>query len=471
MKKVVSRSVLVVSLISLCLLSSTGHPTASQASGDFVTMSVDGSQTFQRMAGFGVNINSASWRNGELTPALDFLADQLGASIWRIVIEIDDLDRGSVLDGSAFSTGRLPALWSTIAYLNQKSITSNIILCVMGPAPAWVGGGHIDPTAENEWAHAIASLVYYGRRIMNLQFDILDPLNEPDSVYGIEGPSADAVQYTRLLSTLSSALDGMNLTEIRLIGPSTAYQDDGVGGYLPQMLTDDTVMSKLDHFGFHDYSGYSAGADAAIKNSPYPDKDFWVTEVTNGCDIFTHLGNNPAATLVWDGYESVYFHAILAGRGTQPPNDSGNGPSLLGYDQQTGTYVPYIGFYEDQQIFSFVPRGSMRIGLTLSSPDQLVVYAFYSPAGGQIVLVGRTPLYPGMASTDLVINGSVTNLPTVSIFQVYTTTIFTGVYSQRGADVPVSQGSFTVTVPANSTFALVANTGTSSSTTRPPASE
>jgi hypothetical protein len=44
---------------------------------------IDGSQTFQSIDGFGVNANSASWKNRELRPAIDMLVDQLGATIFR----------------------------------------------------------------------------------------------------------------------------------------------------------------------------------------------------------------------------------------------------------------------------------------------------------------------------------------------------------------------------------------------------
>jgi hypothetical protein len=45
---------------------------------DHLTLSINGSQLFQRMDGFGVNVNTASWNNGELRPALDMLVDSTG---------------------------------------------------------------------------------------------------------------------------------------------------------------------------------------------------------------------------------------------------------------------------------------------------------------------------------------------------------------------------------------------------------
>ena len=42
------------------------------------------------MDGFGVNINSLSWKNGELAPALDRLIDEVGAKTWRVVFDMAD---------------------------------------------------------------------------------------------------------------------------------------------------------------------------------------------------------------------------------------------------------------------------------------------------------------------------------------------------------------------------------------------
>ena len=86
-------------------------------------------------------------------------------------------------------------------------------------------------------------------------------------------------------------------------------------------MNDAVVMAKVDHFGFDNYAGDSGGADAAIKSSRYPTRNFWITVVTNIGEILSHLTQGPTATLVWDAYDSVYNHAILAGRGTTPPNE------------------------------------------------------------------------------------------------------------------------------------------------------
>jgi hypothetical protein len=43
------------------------------AAGNAATLTIDGSQTYQTIDGFGVNANHRSWTNNELKPVLDSL--------------------------------------------------------------------------------------------------------------------------------------------------------------------------------------------------------------------------------------------------------------------------------------------------------------------------------------------------------------------------------------------------------------
>ena len=172
---------------------------------------IDGSQTFQAIDGFGVNINSASWNNGELRPALDMLVDHLGATIFRVVV--DNADWEMINDNSdpnsfnwtvyngIYTSPKFEALWST-AYLNQKGITQNLIVNVMGPvARGWEA--RISPLRRDEWVEMVASLVSYAHITRNLQFGLLAPDEMSPDWDGIEGPRVDQWQYVRLMRSFS----------------------------------------------------------------------------------------------------------------------------------------------------------------------------------------------------------------------------------------------------------------------------
>jgi O-glycosyl hydrolase len=428
---------------------------AAAATAAAATLTINGASKGQIINGFGVNVNSASWNNGALRPVLDMLVDQLGATIFRVIIDNADWeapnDNGNpntfnwAFYTGIYTTPKFEALWETMAYLNQKGITQNLMLNIMGPVTKWMGRSSIKPAAEDEWVEMIASLIYYARNTRNLQFGLLSPMNEPDWD-GIEGPQVDQFQYVRLLQKLSQKLDMLGLSSIRFVGPDTASADTAVQAYFPEMMENATVMAKLVHFGLHNYAGYTARAKSAIRASAYPGKNFWMTEVSNIWDAFPQLTQGAAAILVWEAYDSVYNHAILAGRGTLPPNDAGNGPALLAYDADTGLYTPRKAFFEHMQLFKYVAPGTRRIA-AVDSSAALQILAFHHPTTQQITIVGRNT-----GSGRVTIAGSLMNLPAVSSFEFFITGPI--VNAKRKPPVPVSGNAFTFSVTAGSTFTL-----------------
>ncbi len=435
-----------------------------------VTLSVDGAQQYQTIDGFGVNINSLSWKNGELMPALDRLSDEMGATLWRVVFDMEDWEAENdnsdpaVMDwtyyDALYGNDKFQNLWGTIGYLNQKGASTGIVLSFMGRVPDWMGGEYINTSAEDEWVEMIVSLIYYARETMHLSFSQIDPLNEPDW-NGYEGPKVDKYQYVRLLNKLAQKLDSIGLSDVGIVGPTTATITTGVSGYMAEMMKDSTVMSKVRHFGLHDFTGSTGSADQTIKRSAYPDRNFHMTEIIEPADIFATISQGPAAIYVWEGYDSVYHHAILMGNGSTPPNDAGEGPAALSYNASAGTYSPRKCFYQYEQLFKFVPPGSVRIAAS-QSDGNVVLYGFHHQPTGQVTLVGRNTGYGSIAYA-----GTLANLTGVSDFQFYwTSDTDSSKNFARLNDVSVTNGTFAFNAPANSIFTL---TGfVSSEDTTPP---
>jgi hypothetical protein len=319
------------------------------------------------------------------------------------------------------------------------------MLNFMGRGPTWMGGPDLPAAMEDEWVETVASVAYYARYRRNIQFGIFAPNNEPDWD-GIEGVRMDRWQYARVMTKLSAKLDAIGLGDLRLLGPDTAQIAGGVNDYMPSLMGESNLMTKIDHFAFHNYAGDSGGASNAIRNSAYPGRNFWISEVSNVWDALTHMSQGPAAIIVWDGYDSVYNHAILAGRGSSPPNDAGNGPALLSYSNSTRLYTPRTAFYEFAQLFKFVPAGSVRVAATESSSN-VTIFAFHHAASGRVTLVGRNA-----GSGSVTFSGVLANLPAVPSFELYRTSGSPG--TQRGTDVPVSNGAFSFVASGNSVFTL-----------------
>lgn len=414
---------------------------------------INGAERFQTMDGFGVSANSASWNDGELIPAIDLLIDENGSSLWRVILEnadweaVNDNADPNVFNWTAYnalySTPRFEELWSTMGYLNRRGITANLILNFMGPGPAWMGGSSLAANAEDEWVEMVASVAYYARNTRGLKFGVFSPSNEPDWD-GIEGIRMDQWQWARVMNKLVAKLDATGLGNLRILGPDTASIATGVNAYLPAMMQYPALMAKVGQYGLHNYAGDSGGADRVIRSSAYPAKSFWITEYSNIWDGFAHLTQGASALLVWDGFDSVYNHAILAGRGATAPNDAGNGPALLTYEG--GKYQPRKAFYEAMHLFKFVPAGSLRIGATESNAD-VTVLAFHDPATGRVTLVGRNT-----GGDTVNFSAMLSNLPAVPSFELYVTD--PSVNMQRRPDVTVNGGGATFTVPPFSVFTL-----------------
>jgi hypothetical protein len=170
-----------------------------------------------------------------------------------------------------------------------------------------------------------------------------------------------------------------------------------------------------------------------------------MTEFSLPADVPNLLAGNASALIMWDGYDSVYNHAILGGHGDQPPNDAGNGPAPLSYDGRTGTYAARPEFYQFAALFKYVAPGSQRVQSSSANPD-LSITAFVHPGDGRLTLIGRN----GSAS-PIAIAASVEGLRAPAVVRVYTSS---AIELARRDDIAVREGRLEFTVPGGSYYAV-----------------
>jgi chitodextrinase len=434
-----------------------------------VTVNVNGNQQFQTMDGMGVNINAHSWDNGNVKPALDMLIDQNGSRIFRVVQEMQDWETtndnsdpntynwtyydpiysGAVTYDTAQAGANFADLWNTIDYLHQKGIPdSQIILSNMGAGPSWNGGNTVsNQTQLNEWVEMVTSEAYWGYSHGHT-FGQFSPDNEMD-ISSNEGVTMNTTLYANGLNQIASRFDSLGVSGIHLIGPDTTNPDSTFSNYASAMKTYPAVMSKLDHFAAHSYFGTTGSMDSIASNAG---KDFWMTEFTDFDDSFSLLNQNAAAILVWEGFDSVYNHAIVNGRGSQPGNDDEFGTAPIAYNASTKTYTPRLQFYQFGQLFKYVPVGAVRVSAS-SSDSTLQTVAFTDASSGRFTLVGNNT-----SSNSHNVTISLSNIPNLPASLQYYFTNSSNNMTQ-GSDVNASGGSITLTVPANTTFTLT-GTGT-----------
>ena len=445
------------------------------------TVTIDGSQTYQIIDGFGANINH--WNTNEIGPVLDALVDQAGLTLFRVIYDTVNWD--TTHGDSVYSNPDWQLMWDTIAYLNQKGITNGVSVNVMGfPPPSLVYGSNpswLIPGDESAWAQMFGSMIIYARNTCHLKFNLVEPDNEPDNTGGIDHIHLTANQEITALHDLSQLFDANGLSDIRFVGPDLAWTyPQSNPNWISSWLSDAVLMAKVGHIGVHCYNdsigGPSSGVYSLLQQSGYTNMDFWMTEYNEWCNtcegggsgdpswshaqnsvnyLLNHLGNGASAGLVFTGCDTEMKY--LADAGLDPWSYWG----LFGVNNIYAvpkTFSPRKGFYTLSQVSKYVRPGARRIGLSGSTyPFNLL--AFYHSGSGQLTLVGVNPSGANSLAASLA------SLPAISGLDLYYTDSTTNLC--WAGSVPVSNGVFSAPIPANCVFTLVSRSGISVLLTNP----
>ncbi len=463
-----------------------------------VTIQIDGASRYQTIDGFGVNINTAWWYNGEysdakvIQPAIDLLVDSLGATIFRAVIE--DIDWEVVNDdndpdhfnwtyfNSIFSNTRFQGVWNTLRYLNKKGIEDGLIISFMGAPPSspplskpdrrrsWMGGTDhvIYKEMEDELVESVSALLFYMRHTAGVRFNLVSPMNETDILAAtksrkppdgiVEGPNMpDAVQYARVTGKLARKLEAIGMGDVRFVAPDAAG-DKLFGECLNEMVKDTFLMSRMASWGVHQYGNDAQNYLNIVDRPANPNKSYWVTETAGIINMLGQLDDGAGAFIFWDGFDCVYQHGRRNGYGDLPPNDyvywleGEEGKPLLKYIPEDNSWVPRKQFFEHAQLMKFIEPGSVRLGST-GQNSGLVVHAFQNP-DGNIIITGRNN-----TGQTIFLGADLHNLPEQkNIRLIYTDSL---VNFSEGTEVIISGKSFKAYIPPQSVFTL---TGTAETT-------
>jgi hypothetical protein len=457
-------------LAAWCLLFGSTSP----APGASYTVTVDGSQKYQVMDGFGVNANHRSWTNNELQPVLDALIDQGGITQFRVIYDRSDWEATNdnsdpdVMNWNYYNTiysgPDFQSLWGIIGYLDQRGMSNGIMLNFMGGGPAWMGGATLTPGYEDEYAEMIASLLVYARSNQNLGFKLVGPVNEPDiPPMGI----ATASQYVTVLHDLALKLDANGIGDIRLVGPDLGNADyTGLAGtnWVPDIMADPVVMAHWGAFVMHSYmadGGNSVGVSDLIQSSAYPNAHFWMTEFNVPCwtclqgfggtnswgysrmtveYLLAQLANGASSAFLYEGYDTYFA-------GTDP---GWSYYGLFAVDDPNATpktYHPRQQFYTYSQVTKYVGPGAQRIGVS-GAGAPLILLGFYNTNSGQLTLTGVN-----QEADQAQISATLTSLPALTNLELIYTSAGTNLAD--GGPVPVTNGVFAVSVPPDCVFTLV----------------
>jgi O-glycosyl hydrolase len=379
-------------------------------------ITIDPSQRFQYIDGFGVNFNGTYFRDAQ-KPAIDKLIDDLGATIFRLDPygltnweAVNDNDDPNTMNweyyNDRYSAPAFEAAWAAARYLNSRGIRP--FLTLSGVPPEWMMDtkgppshkvcheqpsgkpDHLKASMYDEFAETVVSLAVYARTRARIDYEYFGPVNETDC-YPAEGPRIDPDEMPKVLGAIARRLRKEGLADVKMV---VAEQARITNDYITPIMQSADLMKQVGVFSFHTYGADSVGPQVArVRNSEYRNVRVWLTEYGDLSDLdrsaanewksfsltathraLTALNQGASAALFWDAYDNYHEHY----------------PRLTFYgllQNADHIYSPKKRYFAAKQLYHFVRPGSQRIGATSDAPS-LLVSAFRNGAANAMTVVG-----------------------------------------------------------------------------------
>jgi hypothetical protein len=360
---------------------------------------LDLTRTYQRIDGFGVNINARYWVDQKLLPAMDLLLDELGATLYRVDIwgKSNWIDPDGEIGPAALAEPHLATIyqsdvfqhaWALMHYLNECGIEP--YLTCSGDVPVWMLAEDGKTLQDYEsFTEMLVSLIEWACRTENIHFSLFGPLNETD-LGSPEGPLLSPEEYVKVCELLDAKLNQRGLDEIRLVAPEQACVEPG---FIQALVQSQRLHRRLGVFSLHNYTDLHEDAylsvTSAVRNSSYQGRHLWISEFgdldqtgerewyvawTLASRLMDHLAAGFNASLAWDAFDNFHEH-----------DQSWTIYGLLRFGLRT--FTPKKRFYALKQVFRFVLPGFERVEAVSDNPD-LRVLAFADPERSEMTIVG-----------------------------------------------------------------------------------
>jgi O-glycosyl hydrolase len=360
-----------------------------------IELEVDTNATLQTIDGFGVNINSKYWGDGQLLPVLKMLVDDLGATLFRLDAygKANWIDPDGTLGPDALGEARLARVYEDEAFrsgaalgrwLNERGLEPYVT--VTGVVPPWMcEKDGITLKRYDLYAQMVASYASWMRR-QGVRFSLFGPFNETD-IGPPEGPKVAPPELARALVAIVEALDRHGLSDVRLVAAEQAYYNLE---YTNAILDTPSVKDRIGAYGFHCYADYSpagaveriqsAGSNARAWMTEYGDLDqsgereWHIAWIIFG-RLLGILEGGMTGALNWDAFDNFHDHDGFW--------------TIYGLVRAAlKTFTPKKRFYTTRQMYRFVRPGYRRVGL-VSDDASARALSFLSPDGETLSVVGR----------------------------------------------------------------------------------
>lgn len=378
--------------------------------GQYPTISVDSSVTYQQIDGFGfaltggsatlINSLDEARKDALITELFSTDSTFIGTSYLRISIGASDLsatdftydERPAGVTDTALASFSIDMERTDLIPVLKKILAINPDIKILGSpwtAPTWMKssqsfvGGSLLPEYYEVYARYLVKYIK-AMAAEGIHIDAITPQNEP--LYGGNNPSMvmqASEQLDFVKNYLGPAFEAAGLTTKIIVYDHNADRPD----YPITILDDPGAARFVDGSAFHLYGG-SITALTQVHNA-HPDKNVYFTEQwvggpsNFGGDLNWHVKNLIiGATRNWS---RNVIEWNLASDPNYEPHTNGGCSACLGA-LTIGTRVSRnVAYYIIAHASKFVRPGSWRISSSLVSPLENV--AFVNPAGQKVLIV------------------------------------------------------------------------------------
>jgi len=298
------------------------------------------------------------------------------------------------------------------------------------------GGGHLLASHYDDWATVLANFANNLQLNAGVTLSGLSVQNEPDFTASYDSMVYTPDEMASFVKVLGPKLAALNPRPVLMLPEVSNWS--GAWDYTSAVLADGTAASYLDVIAAHQYVGVSAPQTAA--------RPIWETEMSSFEPFDPGIANGlRVARWIHDaivvGNVSAWHYWWLKG-------SNGDNEGLM-----EGRQNPLITkrLYTLGNFSKFVRPGFVVVGASGLLPDGVSLTSFKDPATGGFVIVAINETGVDLPLT-VTLNGagaaSVTPWVTSSSLDL-----------SAQLPIPVSNGSFTVTLAASSVTSFVASGG------------
>lgn len=395
---------------SALLQKQTAQLSFGAASNSYPTITVDSTQIFQTIDGFGytltggsaflINRLAAGAKASLLQELFGKNENSIGISYLRVSIGASDLS------AEVFSYDDMPAGQTDINLQNfslskdtvdlipllKEILIINPAIKIMGSpwsAPVWMKdngssiGGSLQPQYYSVYAQYFVKYIQ-AMKAQGITIDAITPQNEPE--HGGNNPSmlmSAAQQADFIKNHLGPAFNSASISTKIIIWDHNCDNPN----YPISILNDAAAKPFIDGSAFHLYNGDISALSTV--HAAHPDKNLYFTEQwtsANGSfdgDLKWHLKNVIIGSM--RNWSKVALEWNLANDGNYNPHTPGGCTECKGALTLNGAINRNVAYYIIAHVSKFVPPGSVRI--SSNNIGGIFNVAFKIPDGRKVLVV------------------------------------------------------------------------------------